>query len=67
MTSNIVRVTVAHCNRRQLAEAERTREEREHPGCNALITGEPGAWKVRRDRLPDDPPAVPVRRRMAVL
>lgn len=65
MTDNVARVTVAHCNRRHLAVVERDREEERHPGCNAIITGEPGAWRVRRDRLDEDPPAVPVRRRMS--
>lgn len=57
------RVTVAHCNRRHVAADECRAEEERYPGCNASVTGEPGNWKVRRDRQPSDPAVVICRTR----
>lgn len=46
------RITVAFAYRR--ASLEPLLKE-EKPELNPIITGKPGMWKLRRDRVPSDP------------
>jgi hypothetical protein len=56
------RVTIFHGRLRKHAEREAAHERRRYPEANVRVCGGQGKWKVRRDRLPDDPPIVhPIR------